>query len=133
VRGGGAVSRARARWTVTPMQAILWRRGPIRYRLYFGAGGLAFGLVLGLLQGIKIGRSAGDHGGASEEPAGAGGRWPASDGSARAGRRSGRAHRLRRVADPAAAQAATPPLEQQPDHDEAQQDPKASPLAATDQ
>ena len=133
MRGGGSVSRAGPRWLVTPMQGILGRKGPMKYRLYFGAGGLAFGLVLGVLQGIKIGRAVGDHGAPTEEPSGAGRRWPGSDGSARAGRWSGRASRRGRVAHPTEAPAATPTPEKESDGDGAQQGPRPSPLAATDQ
>lgn len=121
---GAAVSRVRAGWMVTPTQAILGRKGPIKYRLYFGAGGLAFGLIVGIVQGIRIGHGR-DHGSAMKDSAGAGGAWPALARPPRPGMRSGGAYRLRGGAHATAAEAATPPLARQPDHE-------ASPLGTTD-
>lgn len=109
-RGGVAVSRARAAsgWLVTPIQGVLGRRSGLKYRLYFGAGGLAFGLLLGVVQGIKIGHQRGDH---AAPTAGSGGAGPASARSSRAGIRSfaGRAYRPRPVANPSAAVEAASP------------------------
>jgi hypothetical protein len=106
---------------VTPTQAILGRKGPIKYRLYFGAGGLVFGLIVGIVQGIKIGHGS-NHGAANKDSAG-GGAWPASARPPRPGMRSGGAYRLRGGAHATVPEAATPPL--QPDHE-------ASPLGTTD-
>src|SRR5215472_6895331 len=55
-------------WLVTPTQAIMGRKGPFKYRLYFGAGGLAFGLAVGVISGIRIGRNGGDHGASTKGP-----------------------------------------------------------------
>ena len=69
-------------WLVTPTQAIMGRRGPFKYRLYFGAGGLAFGLAVGVISGIRIGRNSGGHGASTKGPrtikAPAGPRWSAA-------------------------------------------------------
>jgi hypothetical protein len=112
------VSRARAAtgWMVTPIQAILGRRGPIRYHFYFGAAGIAFGVVVGIVPGIKIGRVFGSRTQRADEPAGGS---PTSAGSSRTGMRSGRPYRPQRVAHPAAIRTAT--------HDST-----PSPLPATD-
>jgi hypothetical protein len=58
VRAGAAVSRARTApvWVVTPTQAVLGIRGGYRHRVYRWVGGLAFGLAVGVVQGMKIGR-----------------------------------------------------------------------------
>lgn len=108
MRGGAAVSRARSGWLVTPIQGILGRRIGLKYRLYFGAGGLAVGLLVGVVQGIKIGHSRGDHVAPTEGPLRAGDAGPGSASSARGGTRSysGRAYRLRRGAHPAPVAAA---------------------------
>lgn len=102
------MSGARSGWLVTPIQGILGRRTGLKYRLYFGAGGLAFGLLIGVVQGIKIGHSRGDHVAPSEGPLRAGDAGSASAGSARGGMRSysGRSNRLRRGAHPAPVTAA---------------------------
>jgi hypothetical protein len=94
---------------VTPTQAILGRKGPLKYRLYFGAGGLAFGLIVGIVQGIKIGHG-GNHASANKDSAGAGSAWPASARPPRPGMRSGGAYRLRGGAHATAAEATTPPV-----------------------
>jgi hypothetical protein len=105
---------------VTPTQAILGRKGPFKYRLYFGAGGLALGLIVGIVQGIKIGHGR-DHAATTKDSAGRA--WPAS--GRPPGMHSGGAYRLRGGAHASAAEAATPQLAQQPDHE-------ASPLGTTD-
>lgn len=103
------MSRARAAsgWLVTPMQAIIGRRSNLKYRLYFGAGGLAFGLLVGIVQGIRIGHQR-DDAAPAEGAVPAGGAGLVSARSARAGTRSsaGRPYRLRRVIQPPAPQAA---------------------------
>lgn len=81
VRDGAAVSRPTG-WLVTPTQAIMGRKGPFKYRLYFGAGGLAFGLLVGVISGMRIGRRSGDHGASADGPrtikAPGRPRWPAA-------------------------------------------------------
>jgi hypothetical protein len=55
-------------WLVTPAQAIIGRKGPFKYRLYFGAGGLVLGLLVGITQGIRIGQHTGGHEASAEGP-----------------------------------------------------------------
>jgi hypothetical protein len=49
-------ARPRDQWTVTPVQAVLGRRVGFRNHWLYWAVGLSLMFVVGLAQGIKIGR-----------------------------------------------------------------------------